>query len=50
MRARTAWVVAGLTFVVACADVAVTAAYQPLLSRQSVAVHGFPFTVLAVLG
>ncbi len=32
------------------ADVAVTAAYSSLFSEEAVAVHGFPFTQLAVLG
>ena len=31
-------------------DIAVTAAYSSLFSEAAVAVHGFPFTQLAVLG
>ena len=50
MRARVAWVLAGLTVVLAVADVVVTAQYRPLLSEEAVAEHGFPFVNGAVLG
>ncbi len=50
MRARMAWALACLTAVFVVADVAVTAAYSSLFSEEAVAVHGFPFTQLAVLG
>lgn len=50
MRARTAWVLAVFTVVFTSGDIAVTAAYRPLFSEAAVAVHGFPFTQLAVLG
>ena len=50
MRARVAWVLAGLTFILSVADVVVTAQYRPLLSEAAVAEHGFPFVNGAVLG
>ena len=50
MSARIAWVLASVTFVFVVVDVAVTAAYSSLFSEAAVAVHGFPFTQLAVLG
>ncbi|HWM74720.1 MAG TPA: hypothetical protein VNQ53_13305 [Nocardioides sp.] len=50
MSARTAWVLAAVTFVFVAADIAVVAAYSSLFSEESVAVHGFPFTQAAVLG
>jgi hypothetical protein len=50
VRARVAWVLAGLTFVLTVADVIVTAPYRPLLSEAAVAEHGFPFVNGAVLG
>ena len=50
MRARVAWVLAGLTGVFCVADVIVTAQYRPLLSEAAVAEHGFPFVNGAVLG
>ena len=50
MRARWAWALACLTAVFVVADVAVTAAYSSLFSEEAVAIHGFPFTQLAVLG
>ena len=50
MLALTARVTACLTVVFVIADVAVTAAYSSLFSEEAVAVHGFPFTQLAVLG
>jgi hypothetical protein len=50
VRARAAWMLAGLTLVLVVGDVVVTAAYRPLLSEEAVAEHGFPFTPLAVLG
>jgi hypothetical protein len=48
--ARTASVFAALTFVFVVVDIAVTAAYTPLLSERAVAFHGFPFAQIAVLG
>ncbi len=50
MRARVAWVLAGLTVILTVADVVVTAQYRPLLSEAAVAEHGFPFVNGAVLG
>jgi hypothetical protein len=50
VRARLAWVLAGLTGVFCVADVIVTAQYRPLLSEAAVAEHGFPFVNGAVLG
>ena len=50
VRARVAWVLAGLTVVLTVADVVVTAQYRPLLSEAAVAEHGFPFVNGAVLG
>jgi hypothetical protein len=50
MRARIAWVLAGVTLVLVVADTLVTAAYRPLLSEAAIANHGFPFVLLAVLG
>ena len=50
MRARVAWVLAGLTLILTAADVVVTAQYRPLLSEAAVAEHGFPFVNGAVLG
>ncbi len=50
MRARIAWVLAGLTAAMTVVDIAVTAAYRPLLSEEAVAEHGFPFANAAVLG
>ena len=41
---------AALTTVFVVVDIAVTAAYTSLFSEESVAVHGFPFTQVAVLG
>ena len=45
-----AWVLAGFTFVLTVADIAVTAQYRHLLSEAAVAEHGFPFVNAAVLG
>src|SRR4051812_3283553 len=50
MRARPAGVVAAITLVLVVADGVVTAQYRSLLSEDAVAVHGFPFIDLAVLG
>ncbi len=50
MRARIAWVLTAVTLVVVVADIVVTAQYRSLLSEDAVAVHGFPFVDLAVLG
>ena len=48
--ARIAWVLTAITLVVVVADIAVTAQYRTLFSEEAVAVHGFPFVDLAVLG
>ncbi|HEU4947299.1 MAG TPA: hypothetical protein VFT31_09105 [Kribbella sp.] len=45
-----AWLLAALTVVVAGTDVWVSAQYRPLLSEESVAIHGFPFVSGAVVG
>ncbi len=50
MRARVAWVLSGVTLLLAIADAVVTAQYRHLLSEEAVAVHGFPFVDGAVLG
>ncbi len=50
VTARLAWVLTVLTFVAVVADICVTAQYRNLLSEDAVAVHGFPFVDLAVLG
>ena len=50
MRARVAWLLAGLTLVLVVADAVVTAQYGTLFSEAVVAVHGFPFVDGAVLG
>jgi hypothetical protein len=50
MTARLAWVLTALTFVAVVADICVTAQYRNLFSEDAVAVHGFPFVDLAVLG
>jgi hypothetical protein len=50
MTARLAWVLTALTFLAVVADICVTAQYRNLLSEDAVAVHGFPFVDLAVLG
>ncbi|WP_329000173.1 hypothetical protein OHA18_37780 [Kribbella sp. NBC_00709] len=50
MYARVAWVLTALTVVIAGTDVWVTSMYRPLLSQQAVAVHGFPFVTIAVVG
>jgi hypothetical protein len=50
VRARVAWVLAGITLLLVVADAAVTAQYRHLLSEAAVAVHGFPFVNGAVLG
>jgi signal transduction histidine kinase len=47
---RAAWALAVVTLVLVVADAVVTAQYRPLLSEDAVAVHGFPFVDLAVLG
>ncbi|MET0839180.1 MAG: hypothetical protein ABWY19_10390, partial [Marmoricola sp.] len=48
--ARTALVLALVTLVAVVADIVVTAQYRTLFSEDAVAVHGFPFVDLAVLG
>ncbi|WP_432938939.1 hypothetical protein ACQPXM_28370 [Kribbella sp. CA-253562] len=50
MHARVAWLLAALTVVLSAADVWVTSAYRPLLSEETVTVHGFPFVTAAVVG
>ena len=50
MRARIAWAMAGLTLVLVVADAVVTSRYRSLTSEATVAVHGFPFVDVAVLG
>ncbi len=50
MTARIAWVLTGLTLACVVADIFVTAQYRTLFSEDAVAVHGFPFVDLAVLG
>jgi hypothetical protein len=50
VTARIAWLLAGLALALVIADVVVTAQYRSLVSEETVAVHGFPFVDLAVLG
>jgi hypothetical protein len=50
MRSRIAWSLAGLAFVCAVADTAITAAFRPLLGEESVAVHGWPLVTGATAG
>jgi hypothetical protein len=50
MGARTARILAVVTTIFVVVDIAITAAYSSLFSEESVAVHGFPFTQLAVFG
>jgi hypothetical protein len=50
MTAKVAWVLCGLTALAIVLDTVVIATYQPLLSEESIAVHGFPFVSGAVLG
>jgi hypothetical protein len=50
MRARIAWILAGVTLVLVVSDIVITAQYDNLLSESAVAVHGFPFVSGAVLG
>jgi len=50
MPARIGWLLAAFAAVCAVVDTAMTAAYRPLLSEQSVAVHGWPLTTAASLG
>jgi hypothetical protein len=50
VSARVARATILLTLVAVVGDVTVTAQYRPLLSEDAVAVHGFPFVNLAVLG
>ena len=50
MRARLAWLLAGLSAVCAVGDTLVVAAFQPLLSEASIALHGWPLIPAAALG
>ena len=50
MRTRLAWLLAGISAVCAVADTVVVAAFQPLLSEATIAVHGWPLVNLAALG
>ena len=50
MRARIAWLLAGVTAVLVVADAVVSAQAVSLTSETAVAVHGFPFVHGAVLG
>jgi hypothetical protein len=50
VRTRLAWALVGLVTAGAVADTVVTAAYRSLLSRDTVAVHGWPFVPLATVG
>jgi hypothetical protein len=47
---RLAWVLAGMTLVLEVVDTVVTAAYRPLFSEDTIAVHGWPFNAVAVVG
>ncbi len=50
MRARIAWILAGVTVACAVADTAVTGAWTHLLSEASVGNHGWPLVVAATVG
>jgi len=50
MRARIAWILAGVTLVLVIADAFVSAQSVSLLSETAIAVHGFPFVHGAALG
>ena len=50
VRARIAWVMAGVTFVIMLGDAVISARAVALLSETSIAVHGFPFVHGAVVG
>lgn len=50
MAAKVAWGLCALSAVAVVLDTVVVATYQPLLSEESIAVHGFPFVSGAALG
>lgn len=50
MSKRLAWFLVGVSAVCALADTLVDAAFQPLFSEASVAVHGWPLVPAAALG
>ncbi len=50
MRARLAWLLAGLSAVCAIGDTVVVSRYQPLLSEASIAFHGWPLVPAASVG
>ena len=48
--ARLAWLLAALTRCLEVVDTLITAAYRPLFSEETIAVHGWPFNTFAVVG
>jgi signal transduction histidine kinase len=50
MRARVAWLLVALSIVALVADAFITAAWSPLWSEATLAVHGWPLVNLAALG
>ena len=50
MRARFAWLLAGVSAVCAIGDTLVVASFQPLLSEASIAFHAWPLVPIAALG
>ena len=50
MRARFAWLLAGISAVCAIGDTLVVASFQPLLSEASIALHAWPLVPIAALG
>ena len=48
--ARLAWLLAALTVACEVIDTVITAAYRPLFSEETIAVHGWPFNSFAVVG
>ena len=50
MRTRFVWLLVGISGVCLVGDTVVVAAFQPLLSEATIAVHGWPLLPLASLG
>src|SRR5215210_304551 len=48
--ARFAWFLAAIALVNEIADTLITAAYRPLFSEDTIAVHGWPLNAFAVVG
>ena len=50
MRAQVAWLLVGVSLACAIGDTLVVAAFQPLLSEASIAIHGWPLIPIAATG